>query len=93
MKKIVLLLGGILCSTVINAQVGIGTMSPNKSAQLLTFKEDNEPLVSGTFQFFTDQFLSTYISFTTTIKTCVTVDFPTVKFMRYIHNFAIPYYA
>lgn len=45
MKKILLLLGGILFSSVINAQVGIGTLSPNKSAQLEIAAKDRGVLI------------------------------------------------
>lgn len=45
MRKILLLLAGGLCSTVINAQVGIGTLSPNKSAQLEIAAKDKGILI------------------------------------------------
>lgn len=45
MKKILLLVGGLFCSTVINAQVGIGTLSPNKSAQLEVVAKDKGILI------------------------------------------------
>lgn len=45
MKKILLLIAGGLFSTVINAQVGIGTLSPNKSAQLEIAAKDKGILI------------------------------------------------
>jgi len=45
MKKILLLVGGLFFSTVINAQVGIGTLSPNKSAQLEVAAKDKGILI------------------------------------------------
>lgn len=45
MKKILLLIGGFFFSTVINAQVGIGTLSPNKSAQLEVAAKDKGVLI------------------------------------------------
>lgn len=45
MRKILLLLAGGLCSTAMNAQVGIGTLSPNKSAQLEIVAKDKGILI------------------------------------------------
>lgn len=45
MKKILLLVGGLLVGTVMNAQVGIGTLSPNKSAQLEVAAKDKGILI------------------------------------------------
>ena len=45
MRKILLLVAGGLFSTVINAQVGIGTLNPNKSAQLEIAAKDRGILI------------------------------------------------
>jgi len=45
MKKILWLIAGGLFSTVINAQVGIGTLTPNKSAQLEIAAKDKGILI------------------------------------------------
>ncbi|KAA5531707.1 hypothetical protein [Paenimyroides baculatum] len=47
MKKILLLLGGVLFFLVISAQVGIGVVRPITSTNLLTCEKSKEKLLSG----------------------------------------------
>lgn len=47
MKKKLIVLGGILFFTVLNAQLGIGLCSATKSLQLLALKKSKEKLLSG----------------------------------------------
>lgn len=87
MKKKIIMLGGILFFTVLNAQLGIGLCSATKSLQLLALKKNNERLVSGTLKnSLSINSIPNKSAGATTIKTSTTVDFPTIKYRHYIHT-------
>lgn len=87
MRKKLIVLGGILFFTVLNAQLGIGLCGTIKSSQLLTFKENNERSVPDMLQnSLSINSIPHGLAVTTTIYNQNYGKFSDCKYLHYIHT-------